>query len=110
MTASPSADAHISAAALPGTTPYLATPLLQVFLQDYPKWAKTVEQINAAGAMNHGVWKYYKVGASSTRSLAAGMYAMRNSLECNPLALSGVMPDCSRLCAREKHIGPSVCS
>jgi hypothetical protein len=30
-------------------------------LQDYPKWARTVEQINAAGAMNHGVWKYYKV-------------------------------------------------
>jgi len=32
----------------------------KVFLQDYPKWARTVEQINAAGAMNHGVWKYYK--------------------------------------------------
>lgn len=39
----------------------------QVFLQDYPKWARTVEQINAAGAMNHGVWKYYKVNMHPAR-------------------------------------------
>jgi len=32
----------------------------KVFLEDYPKWAKTVPQINAVGGLNHGEWKYYK--------------------------------------------------
>jgi hypothetical protein len=29
-------------------------------LQDYPSWSKTVEDINAAPAINHGLWAYYK--------------------------------------------------
>lgn len=35
----------------------------QAFLQDYPNWSKSIDQINSAGAGNHGVWKYYKVRA-----------------------------------------------
>ena len=29
-------------------------------LQDYPSWSKTVDDINAAPALSHGLWAYYK--------------------------------------------------
>jgi hypothetical protein len=29
-------------------------------LQDYPSWSKTVDDINAAPAIHHGLWAYYK--------------------------------------------------
>eukprot|EP00960_Hanusia_phi_P017229 507177-Hanusia_phi.AAC.1 len=31
-----------------------------VDFEDYPTWTKTVDQINAVGKVNHGVWTYYK--------------------------------------------------
>jgi hypothetical protein len=29
-------------------------------LQDFPKWSKSIEDINAAEVINHGLWAYYK--------------------------------------------------
>ena len=29
-------------------------------IQDYPKWSKSIDDINHAEAINHGLWAYYK--------------------------------------------------